>query len=249
MKKVLMSLCLVLLVVVFVSCGNNANIGETENIEDGGVAESVESTETEVDTSDSIATITALGRASVRIEFADDTVVYIDPFAGTDEDYEMPADLVLVTHQHGDHNKVEKVTLKEDGKIIMCPDDIGAGDTTEFKGIEINAVAAYNKKHAPNLGCGYIIKVGELVFYHTGDTSYVPEMEELHEYNIDYAFITMDGIWNMDHVEAKLVADTVKAGTIIPIHTGAGDWNQETADAFDHENKVVLKPGESLEIK
>ena len=38
-----------------------------------------------------------MGRNSFRIIGAKGTVIYVDPFAG--DDYDIPADLILVTHQ------------------------------------------------------------------------------------------------------------------------------------------------------
>ena len=43
-------------------------------------------------------------------------VIYVDPYAG--EGYDMPADIVIVTHEHSDHNQVDFVTLKDDGVIL-----------------------------------------------------------------------------------------------------------------------------------
>ncbi|MBI9014822.1 MAG: hypothetical protein JEZ08_21515 [Clostridiales bacterium] len=47
------------------------------------------------------------------MEFAYEKVLYIETYSGTDLDYKTPAELVFVTHQHGNHNQVQKVTLKE----------------------------------------------------------------------------------------------------------------------------------------
>ena len=49
------------------------------------------------------------GHASLRIVTAEGMVIYIDPYAG--EGYDLPADLILVTHNHSDHNAV-KVNTK-----------------------------------------------------------------------------------------------------------------------------------------
>lgn len=264
MNKRMISLFLIAVMLLLVSCNNGTNdnqaavaneINNNEN-EENVVLESEEAVEAEavekvdLDNPKLPAILTYIGRATMLIEFADDTVLYIDPYAGTDSDYEVPADLVLVTHQHGDHNQVQKVTLKEEGQVIMCPTDIVEGESIEINGMEIIAVAAYNKNHARANCCGFIIKVGEMVLYHSGDTSYVPEMEALAEYNIDFAFVTMDGVWNMGPVEAKLVAETINAELIMPIHTdGDNEWNLSVAEAFDVENKVIVLPGETLEIK
>ena len=51
------------------------------------------------------------GHGSYRITAKDGRVIYIDPYAG--DGYDLPADGILVTHQHHDHNKIELVTRKK----------------------------------------------------------------------------------------------------------------------------------------
>ena len=53
------------------------------------------------------------GHGSYRIVSNEGVVIYVDPYAG--EGYDMPADIVIVTHEHSDHNQVDLVTLKDDG--------------------------------------------------------------------------------------------------------------------------------------
>ena len=53
--------------------------------------------------------LTYLGHASLCIETSEGKIIYIDPYAGDDADYERPADLILVTHDHYDHNEISKV--------------------------------------------------------------------------------------------------------------------------------------------
>jgi len=47
------------------------------------------------------------GHGSYRITAADGRIIYIDPYAG--EGYDKPADILLVSHQHGDHNQTKLV--------------------------------------------------------------------------------------------------------------------------------------------
>lgn len=192
-------------------------------------------------------TLTSLGRASIQLDVSDGTVVYIDPFAGVRSDYSAKADLVLVTHQHTDHNKTNRITLKEDGVILNCPKDIKSGTKTTIKGFEITAVDAYNEKHSKNAGCGYIIKYGDLVIYHSGDTSTTEQMKDFEDFNIDYALLCMDGYYNMDPQEAMSVADLIKAQRVIPIHTSPDySYSQSNVDAFTHESKLEVKMGKSI---
>lgn len=53
------------------------------------------------------AELTYFGRSSVKIKTASGLVVYIDPYAPGD--YSEPADLILVTHGHIDHNRVKLI--------------------------------------------------------------------------------------------------------------------------------------------
>ena len=190
--------------------------------------------------------LTLIGRASVKIDLKNGKRIYIDPFAGEGSDYSEPADLVLVTHQHGDHNKVDLVTMAEGGEVIQCPNDIKAGESIETQGIEIIAVPGYNENHPKEVNCGFVIKVDGVTIYHSGDTSMIEEMGELTAYNIDYAMICMDDYYNMGPEEAMEVAEVVQPRVVIPIHSSPqGMFDQEVVDRFSYEETIVLEPGAS----
>jgi len=59
------------------------------------------------------------GHASFRLIAKNGTVIYIDPAYG--ENYDLPADIILVTHEHHDHNKVELITQKK--KCVVITND------------------------------------------------------------------------------------------------------------------------------
>ena len=56
------------------------------------------------------------GHGSYRITSDEGVVIYVDPYAG--DGYDLPADLIIVTHEHTDHNQVQLVNLKKDGVIL-----------------------------------------------------------------------------------------------------------------------------------
>ena len=56
------------------------------------------------------------GHGSFRLTSDDEAVIFIDPFIG--EGYDIPADLILITHQHPDHNQVDLITQKPGCEII-----------------------------------------------------------------------------------------------------------------------------------
>ena len=57
------------------------------------------------------------GHASLRIVTGEDKVIYVDPFCG--EGYDMPADLILQTHDHFDHKDLKKIKNRSDDCVVI----------------------------------------------------------------------------------------------------------------------------------
>ena len=187
------------------------------------------------------------GHGSFRICTAEGAVIYVDPYAG--EGYDREADLVLVTHEHYDHNQVDLVHLKADGKIYRAADFLKDGTYGSMTacGVEIRSVEAYNQNHPKDQCVGFLMKVDGKLLYLAGDTSETEEMKALAKEPIDYAFLPMDGIYNMDREEAERCARIIGAAHTVPVHMKPGAlFDEETAQAFQAEGKVVMKPGDTL---
>ncbi|HIX25283.1 MAG TPA: MBL fold metallo-hydrolase [Candidatus Lachnoclostridium avicola] len=187
------------------------------------------------------------GHGSFRICTAEGAVIYVDPYAG--EGYDREADLVLVTHEHYDHNQVDLVHLKADGKIYRAADFLKDGTYGSMTacGVEIRSVEAYNQNHPKDQCVGFLMKVDGKLLYLAGDTSETEEMKALAKEPIDYAFLPMDGIYNMDRKEAERCARIIGAAHTVPVHMKPGAlFDEETAQAFQAEGKVVMKPGDTL---
>ena len=198
-----------------------------------------------------------LGRASFKLTTSSGLVIYIDPYAGTD--YSEPADLVLISHGHSDHASIGKVKMKPDCVIITAPDAIPGsrsakvitpGETLDFKDMKITATAAYNKNHDRHLTVGFLLKFDNLTLYHAGDTSKIPEMEQLAGKNIDYALFPVDGYYNMGPQEAMECAAVIKARHSIPMHSSPDrDYSDINTNAFNPAGVIRMKPGESINLK
>ena len=197
------------------------------------------------------AELSYFGRATVKIRTESGMVVYIDPYAPGD--YTEPADLVLVTHGHGDHNRVELVKLKP-GAVVAAPAGavsaknaliVSEGDTFSAGSISVRALPAANKNHNRADNRGYLLSFDDIVVYHAGDTNFLPEMEGYGAYGIDYALLPCDGFYNMGPEEASRCAAAMKARHVIPIHTSKSElFDGKNALAVRGSNVIVLEPGQ-----
>ena len=189
------------------------------------------------------------GHGSFRITAADNTVIYVDPYAG--DGYDVPADLILVTHQHGDHNQCDLVTKKTDCTIISNHESLkdGVHQSFDINGIKIQAVQAYNKNHDPKECVGYIIEVDGNKIYAAGDTSQTVQMKQFAQLELDYALLPGDGYYNMSVGEAAECAQLIQAKHSIPIHLKPGAlFDRETAERFNVKNRIIIEPNEEIEL-
>jgi L-ascorbate metabolism protein UlaG (beta-lactamase superfamily) len=170
--------------------------------------------------------ITLIGHASLMFNFSG-KVIHIDPVFQQADYNKMPkADLILVTHDHGDHLDANAINIlsKQNTEIVLtelCAQKVKSGivmkngDVKTVAGLKVEAIPAYNivnkqnnglPYHAKGDGNGYIITFGNKLVYVAGDTENTPEMKNLK--NIEVAFLPMNLPYTMT---PAMVADAVKA--------------------------------------
>lgn len=196
------------------------------------------------------------GHGSIRIVTKEGKVIYIDPYAGSG--YDLPADLILVTHAHTDHNRIKKITSRNEGcRVITQAEALKDGEHQTFalEYARIQAVeAGYNPKHNVKECVGYVITLNDgISIYISGDTSTTEQMSELAEMKIDYAFFCCDGHFNMGPEEAAQCAKLVNAENNIPYHTKASrddpDFDVQRAEEFESDNRLILEMGQQIALE
>ena len=189
------------------------------------------------------------GHGSYRLTGNNGHVIYVDPFAG--EWYEKPADIILITHQHGDHNKISKCTQNHDCRIITNKEALAGGKYTNFdiSGVKIQAVEAKNFMHNPKKCVGYIITLDGVKIYASGDTSKTKQMDTFAAMKLDYAILCGDGFFNMGLKEAAMCARIIEAKHNIIIHLKPGAlFNRKKAEKWDAPNKLIIEPKQEIEL-
>lgn len=188
--------------------------------------------------------ITFVGHGTLMFTF-DGKIIHVDPVFREADYTKMPkADLVLITHEHGDHLdlKAIKAIRTEKTELVLtkrCSQDVKGGivmkngDVKKVGGLKIEAVPAYNivhKRsngqafHPKNVGNGYVITLGDKRVYVAGDTENTPEMKKLKK--IDIAFLPMNLPYTMT---PEMVADAARAfkpKILYPYHFGDTDTSK-----------------------
>lgn len=184
------------------------------------------------------------GSACIRIN--SEIVIYFDPVSLSEENMKKKADLILLTHSHEDHFSVETLeNLVKPTTIIVCPFDceekllqdhfdfniyiIKTGETVKLNRVRIKAIPAYSSSAHPNSAgwVGYIIELNDFRIYHSGDSGFIPEMNDLK--NIDISFLTVREPYMMSPKEILQAVNTFKPKILIPIH-----WIKEEKESIDY---------------
>lgn len=157
-------------------------------------------------------------------------------------------DFILITHSHYDHCSIKDIDkMRKEGTVVICPPDvqskitrieglamelIEAGEELSLGKLKIEALSAYNTHegrhfHTKKDGwVGYLIKIDEVIIYHSGDSDKTNEMEKLSGYGKDgnefVALLPVSGQFVMDADEALEAVKILNPDIVIPMHYGAG---------------------------
>jgi L-ascorbate metabolism protein UlaG (beta-lactamase superfamily) len=221
--------------------------------------------------------VTYLGHASFKIECGQ-RVVFIDPWLNGPtsplkvDDVEK-ADVVMVTHDHGDHGYGEAVEIcRKTGAYFVAINELGLqaksdgvdnvhtlniGGTVAIGDISITLVHAF---HSSGIGAptGFIVKLPCGTIYHPGDTGVFTDMQLFGEmYGIDLLLIPVGSYFVCGPKEAAWATKLVKPKMVIPMHYNTFPVIEQDpkdfstlVDKMASEVKVeIMDPGESRDLK
>ncbi|RLF50469.1 MAG: Zn-dependent hydrolase [Thermoplasmata archaeon] len=148
-------------------------------------------------------------------EISNGKVIVIDPHDGVSIGIAPPkakADIILITHDHFDHNQA-RIVEKEGSKII---------DKGEINGIKIKSYVAYHdKERGAARGEIKIFKIeyNGIKFCHLGDLGHILDDDLINEIGeIDLLFIPVGGVFTINAKEAWELCRKMDAKVIVPMH-------------------------------
>ncbi|WP_370400245.1 MBL fold metallo-hydrolase [Sulfitobacter sp. JB4-11] len=197
-------------------------------------------------------TVHPVSHASFVMETPKGTI-YVDPVGDPAKHAEFPsADLVLITHEHGDHYNEETLqAIVQDGtQIITNPavfsmlseglrpkaGEVANGDVATFADMNIEAIPAYNiteerlKFHPEGRDNGYVLNFEGFRIYISGDTEDTPEMRGLQD--IDLAFVCMNLPFTMDANAAASAVSEFAPSFVYPYHYRGRDGGTQDPESF-----------------
>ncbi len=185
-------------------------------------------------------------------EITNDVTIVTDPHDGRSIGIPAPnvtADIILVSHNHYDHNSIKSVE-KETSKVV----------TDERKrtisNIQIMGIPAFHDAaHGERRGAMVLYKFisDDVTFCHLGDLGHELDEKTIQQIGkIDILFIPVGGNYTIDAEQAWRVVQALKPKITIPMHYRIEGLSIPVAgvDAFLEKNKYkVLKVGNEIDIE
>ncbi len=212
--------------------------------------------------------ITWLGHSAIKI--AGSKTVYIDPFltgnpaASTSAEAITQADVVIVTHYHGDHVGDAFDICKRTGASLVGVHEIAVeaeaegipaegmniGGTVEANGVIVHMVQAW---HSAEKGdpTGVVVELDGKSLYHAGDTGLTYDMKLIGEFfSPDLSFLPIGDRYTMGVPSATKAVEFTQTKKVIPIHYGTFPIVEADPEEFknrvgDMAEVIILKPGET----
>ncbi|AEB12345.1 metal-dependent hydrolase [Marinithermus hydrothermalis] len=205
------------------------------------------------------------------------TRIVIDPFlsgnptasAGPDE---IEADLIVVTHAHGDHWG-DSVALSKKGGLLVSTYEIAVyseqrganvhpmniGGSYAFEGGRLKFFPAWHSSSFPDgtyggMPMGVVIELGGQRIYHAGDTALFSDMRLIGELGLDLALLPIGDTFTMGPDDALKALEYLKPKRVVPIHYNTFPVIEQDGPAFVERAALLgvdgqaLRPGDTLKL-
>jgi L-ascorbate metabolism protein UlaG (beta-lactamase superfamily) len=175
----------------------------------------------------------------------------VDPHDGKSIGIKTPvvrADVVMISHDHFDHNcarivKGDFITVRDIGERRI--------DGVSIRGVEAHHDDAEGRKRGSiNL---YRFEMDGLSFLHCGDLGHILSKEQVEALRpVDVMFLPVGGVFTIDGEMAHEVVEQIQPRVVIPMHYRVGGLSLsiQTLDPFlrSVDDDSVFRVGNEVEI-
>ena len=225
-------------------------------------------------------TLTWLGHSAFRIDTASGKRIYVDPFLNGNpkcpEDEKEPerADVIAITHGHGDHVGDTVDIARKHGSTVVAPVELAdwlqithklenvrdpnKGGTVDVDGTTFTLTHAQHSSSNNDLEymgepCGIVVGADGKRVYFAGDTNVFGDMQLIARlYEPDVAVLPIGGHYTMDPKEAALALEFLGVKRCVPCHYGTFPVLKGTPDELAKLAPGVtverLEPGDSVTL-
>jgi len=224
--------------------------------------------------------LTWLGHASFRLDTADGKRIYIDPFLNGNpkcpEDEKQPerADIIGITHGHGDHVGDAVAIAQKHGSTVVGLVEVGTwvakqgveegnvramnkGGTTDVDGVKFTLVNAHHSSEMPDgayggEAAGMVVHADGKKVYFAGDTCVFGDMQLIGRiYAPDVAVLPIGDFYTMGPAEASVAIELLGVKRVVPCHWGTFGLLTGTPDQLDVPSGVTIEsmePGDTITV-
>jgi len=216
--------------------------------------------------------ITWIGHSALKLTGS--KIVFIDPFLSGNPVSSMKlddvtaADVVVVTHDHGDHLGDAHEICKKTGATLISiyeiaevasqkgikAEGMNVGGTVSVTGVAVSLVPAIHSAGLGGTTTGAIVEMDGKKVYHAGDTGLTMDMKLTGEmYQPDIAFLPIDGRFNMSPRLAAKAVELLNIPKVVPFHYDTFPLVQSSPQEFknlvgDKSEVIIINPGEIVEL-
>lgn len=220
------------------------------------------------------------GHSVVKVVTESHTIL-IDPFISGNGACDLDAntveaDVILLTHGHGDHVGDTVSIAKRTGALVVALNELAVylgrkgvnthpmniGGAYEFDFGRVKFTHAFHGSSVEEedgtfvytgMPGGILLTIEGKTIYHVGDTALFSDLKMIGELNnIDVAFIPIGDNYTMGPEDALIAADWINAKIVVPIHYNTFPIIKQDGEAFASKVKTgegrALKIGEGFEL-
>jgi L-ascorbate metabolism protein UlaG (beta-lactamase superfamily) len=178
--------------------------------------------------------IRGLGHSCFLITGEDGLKIITDPYMVSEgirySPIEEAADIVVVSHEHTDHNNVSAVRGKPE---VVKGNGVKIARDIEFKGIATYHDKSQGRQRGPNTV--FCFTLDDIRLCHLGDLGHLLSREQIAEIGeVDVLLIPVGGFYTIDASEASEVCQQLSPKVVIPMHfkTPSCDYPISSVDDF-----------------